>query len=214
MKKIALYFVLLTIPVCFLFGQKAKVLINLSEVKQQIYEYYLSGDYFKEVDKSINEGLRNLSNINIPENAAFVFDIDETALSNWDYQINNDFGYNNKLWDTWIDSAKAPPILPVKRFYDSLIAKNVKILFLTGRNQNQFKKTYDNLVKAGYTIFDTLICRSPHEGKTALEYKSLQRKNLSSKYKIIGSIGDQWSDLDGGFAMIKVKTPNYIYIIE
>jgi predicted secreted acid phosphatase len=157
----------------------------------------------------------NLSQIEIPINAAFVFDIDETALSNYFYEIKYDFGFNKRDWDEWIDSASAPAVPQVKRFYDTLIAKKIKILFITGRNELQYKPTYLNLIKAGYNKFDTLICK-PVEfiGKKANEYKSLKRKELSAKYKIIGSIGDQWSDLEGGWTILKVKIPNYMYFIE
>lgn len=196
-------------------AQNSGMIVNLNDAKKAVKDYYTSGKYDREIEKNIDEALINLSQIEIPKNAAFIFDVDETALSNFFYEISYDFGYIKKNWDEWIDSAKAPAIPQVKRFYDSLIAKKINIIFITGRNQMQYKQTYNNLKKVGYSKFDTLICKSvDFTGKKAVEYKSIKRKELSTKYIIIGSIGDQWSDLEGGWTIMKVKIPNYMYFIE
>ncbi|OGU17248.1 MAG: hypothetical protein A2X61_16900 [Ignavibacteria bacterium GWB2_35_12] len=190
-------------------------LINLSDAKKAVYDYHVSGNYERDVNKAVDEALLILSFLSIPAHSAFVFDIDETALSSWSYQVNYNFSYAEALWDNWIDSANAKAIPGVKRLYDSLNNKNIHIIFLTGRKQSQYQKTLENLRKEAYTNFDTLICRPPEfESKTALAYKSHIRKQLSKKYHIIGSVGDQWSDLDGGWTILKVKIPNYLYTIE
>jgi len=197
------------------FSQNKQVILNLNDAKKSVKDYYKSGQYDIELEKCINEALLNLEQIEIPENAAFVFDVDETALSNWSYEINYDFGFIKRHWDEWVDSSKAPVIPQVKRFYDSLVAKNVKIIFITGRKHNQYEGTLKNLKDVGYNKVDTLICKPvEYFDKKAVEYKSNTRKALSSKYKIIGSIGDQWSDLEGGWTILKVKLPNYMYFIE
>jgi hypothetical protein len=60
-----------------------------------------------------------------------------------------------------------------------------------------------------------LICKGPEfSGKKAVEYKSQKRMELSKQYNIIGSIGDQWSDSEGGWTILKIKLPNYMYFIE
>ncbi len=197
------------------YPQNSGIIINLNDSKKALRDYYSSGQYELELEKNINDALLNLAQLDIPDNAAFVFDVDETALSNWSYETAFDFGYVKKYWDEWVDSAKAPAIAQVKRFYDSLVSKNVKIIFITGRSHVYYQKTYDNLVNEGYKRIDTLICKpAEFSGKKAVEYKSAKRRELSVKYKIIGSIGDQWSDLEGGWTILKVKIPNYMYFIE
>lgn len=51
---------------------------------------------------------------------------------------------------------------------------------------------------------------------TSLEFKSGQRKKLEeSKYRIVGNIGDQWSDLLGTNSGLRTfKLPNPIYHVN
>lgn len=54
---------------------------------------------------------------------------------------------------------------------------------------------------------------SSFQGKTAVEYKSAQRKKIeASGYRIVGNIGDQWSDILGtntGKRTFKLPDPLY-----
>jgi len=192
-----------------------KYLVNLGILKKKIKEYYNSGEYDNEMKKIIDDAINNLNNLKLPKNPAFVFDIDETSLSNMEYELKYDFGYSKDTWDNWVNEGKAIAIREVKRFYDTLVSRNIAIIFITGRNLSQFDITKKNLISEGYFKFDTLICRNNQElHLKAIEYKSNKRRNLSEKYTIIGSIGDQWSDLDGGWTILKIKLPNYMYYIE
>jgi len=193
----------------------AQILINLNDAVKAVKEYHTSDKYIQDMDKIIDDALLNLRMMEIPKNAAFVFDIDETSLSNLKYELDYNFGYDPKNWDKWVNEATAPAIKPVKRFYDSLIKKNIHVIFITGRSSEQYEVTVKNMRDVGYTTYDSIICKSPvFKGKKAVEFKSEVRKELSKKYKIIGSIGDQWSDLLGGWTIMQIKLPNYMYFIE
>ena len=49
----------------------------------------------------------------------------------------------------------------------------------------------------------------------AKEFKSSKRVWLTEQnYEIVGTVGDQWSDLEGECHGIQVKIPNYLYLIE
>ena len=111
---------------------------------------------------------------------------------------------------------KAPAIPKVKELYDFLLSKGAKIIFLTGRNFPEYEVTFQNLKNEGYTVFDTLITQIGDEKKMkALEFKSSKRKWLTEQgYEIVGTVGNQWSDLEGEYHGIQVKIPNYIYLIE
>ncbi len=199
----------------FLSAQDQPILINLSDAVKSVKQYHTSEQFNRDVDRAIDDGLANLRQLEIPKNAAFVFDIDETALSNLEYELRYNFGYDPKTWDEWIKEANATAIPGVKRLYDSLVARGIKIIFISGRNAALIKDTELNMKKVGYSHYDTLICKTPEfKGKKAVEFKSKIRKELSRKYKIIGSVGDQWSDLEGGWTIIKIKIPNYMYFIE
>lgn len=199
----------------FLLAREQSIIINLADAIKAVKQYHTSEQFYKDVEKVVDDGLANLKQLNYPQNAAFVFDVDETALSNMNYELKYNFGFEQKTWDEWVMEGIAPSIPGVKRLYDSLIARKIKIIFITGRSSNQYDITIKNLKEQGYTKFDTLVCKSSQfKGKKAVEYKSQTRKELSSNYYIIGSIGDQWSDLEGGWTIIKIKLPNYMYYLE
>jgi predicted secreted acid phosphatase len=130
-----------------------------------------------------------------------------------------------KKWDTdmlkvwWMNGCQVHrflQFLQVKDLYDYLLQKNAKIIFLTGRFQEEYDYTFQNLINEGFTTFDTLIVRRPEEQKLpAVEFKSNVRTALTQQgYDIIGNVGDQWTDLDGPYSGIKIKIPNYLYITK
>jgi hypothetical protein len=84
---------------------------------------------------------------------------------------------------------------------------------MTGRKVKEYASTEHNLIDQGFTGFDQLIMRTPAEEKlTAQAYKSQRRKQLTESGVIIaGTVGDQCSDLLGGYAGHTVKLPNYLY---
>ncbi len=194
----------------------SSTLPNIGEVKEEVVNYYSSGKYGTELNNVIDNAIAKFDNVEAAYNSLVVFDIDETALSNYSFDEGIDFGFVPGLWEQWIDSAKVPAIDGVKRLYEFLIKKGFKVVFVTGRSEHNYTPTYKNLLYAGYTIFDTLIVRSASEKKlTALEYKSKKRVELTKKgYNIVGDIGDQYSDLEGPYHGIRVKIPNYTYIIR
>lgn len=192
-------------------------LVNLGRTKRQIAFYYEAGKYQAEVNKIIADAIVSFSKIDIQDSSAVVFDVDETALSNYEEIKDVDFGYVPSLWDEYILQAKAPANEEVKSLYNWLLQKKVHIIFLTGRNPEHYEATYKNLVSAGYTKFDTLIVRSKNTLDTpAGVFKSIERIVLSQiGYKIVGSVGDQPSDFQGEFpGTVRVKLPNYMYMVD
>jgi acid phosphatase len=191
-------------------------LTNLNFVKEEVAEYYESGKFDKELDEIISDAMKEFESIIIEDSTAVVFDVDETVLSNYEINKAIDFGYVPEIWDEWIKEARAPAIPGVKKLYNLLVEKGINIIFITGRKDYHYKATLINLYSEGYLSFDTLIVRMNNEYDIdAIEYKSKKREELSARgYKIIGTVGDQWSDLEGSFHGIQVKIPNYIYYIE
>ena len=204
------------ISVLLFFPSCSSVPVNLGIAKEEVIKYHASGEYDKDVNNAADNAVNELSKISPAKRDIVVFDIDETSLSNYEYSKKYDFGYVPSLWTEWIKSAKAPAIAGVKKLYDYLISRGFGIVFLTGRKDYEYKATYRNLMNAGYTKFDTLIVRTPNEYKLdALKYKSNVRTALTEHgYKIVGDVGDQYSDLDGPYHGIQVKIPNYQYIIR
>uniref|UniRef100_A0A6N2MAS8 Acid phosphatase n=1 Tax=Salix viminalis TaxID=40686 RepID=A0A6N2MAS8_SALVM len=147
----------------------------------------------------------------------WVFDVDETTLSNLPYYAKHGFGvepYNSTAFNQWVFTGKAPALPESLKLYRKLLSIGVKVVFLTGRSEDQRAVTSNNLNTAGYHIWEDLILKaSSYSGKTAVFYKSSERAKLEKKgYRIIGNMGDQWSDLLGtsvGNRTFKLPDPMY-----
>ncbi len=200
----------------FLFSCASEKPVNLSVAREEVKQYYESGKFDQELSKVIEGAKEKFSEINFGENSAVIFDVDETVLDNYGLAEQMGFGYVYELNKKWNAEMKAPAIKPVKELYDLLLSKGAKIIFLTGRNFPEYEATYENLKQAGYTVFDTLITQIGDEKKIkAQEFKSSKRVWLTKQgYEIVGTVGDQWSDLEGDYHGIQVKIPNYLYLIE
>ncbi|KAJ1259561.1 hypothetical protein BS78_10G165800 [Paspalum vaginatum] len=151
---------------------------------------------------------------------AWVFDVDETLLSNAPYYAVNGWGsqeYNETSWDEWVDVAKAPALPSSLKLYNDLQELGFHVILLTGRGESQRNSTEANLLFAGYNSWEKLILRQPSDiGKTAVLYKSERRAAMEAEgFKILGNSGDQWSDLIGSpMAMRSFKLPNPMYFIS
>ena len=186
---------------------------NLTIARKDVKEYYESGRFYTEVEDVVKEAEKEFDKIKIKNNSAVVFDVDETALDNYALAKSMGFGYVYKMNKEWNAEMKSPALKPVKELYDYLLERGVHIIFLTGRNFTEYEATYQNLKNVGYTVFDTLITQIGDETKMkSRDFKSSKRVFLTNEgYDIIGTVGDQWSDLRGEDHGIQVKIPNYLY---
>ena len=202
--------------VLFLNGCCKEELLNLTTARNKVKEYYTSGKFDKGLTKVINEAKEKFSKVEIKSNSVVIFDVDETALNNFELAEKMGFGYVYQMNKIWNAEGKTPAFPQVKELYDYLLSKGAKIIFLTGRNFPEYEATYKNLKFAGYTVFDTLITQIGDEKKLGNgEFKTAKRIELTKKgYDIIGTVGDQWSDLEGDDHGIQVKIPNYLYLID
>ena len=155
---------------------------------------------------------------------AVVFDIDETALSNWEVIKANDFGrfINGPCnlpdacgWRAWDLTAQSTVIQPTLDTYDMAKSLGVALFFITGRDDGQRAATVKNLNKAGYSGWAGLIMAPPGvQYASAADFKAPQRAAIESNgYTIIANIGDQPSDLDGGHAERTFLLPDPFYRI-
>jgi len=213
MKKILTLYLTLTL---LFFSCASEKPVNLSIAREEVKEYYESGKYAKELKLVIEEAKKEFEKVEIKRNSVVIFDVDETALDNYGLAEQMGFGYVYEMNKNWNAEMKAPAINGVKELYDFLLSKGAKIIFLTGRNFPEYDATYENLKMAGYAVFDTLITQIGYEKKMkAKEFKTSKRGWLTEQgYEIVGTVGDQWSDLEGEYHGIQVKIPNYLYLIE
>src|SRR2546426_10960317 len=79
--------------------------------------------------------------------------------------------------------------------------RGVAMFFLTGRPERARAPTERNLRTAGYEWTALILKPDALTTKSAADFKAPERKKLVDQgYTIIVNIGDQMSDLEGGFA--------------
>ncbi|WP_337866632.1 HAD family acid phosphatase [Ignavibacterium sp.] len=217
MKTLALFIILtITLNLTLTNCCSSPEILDLRTAKDLVQNYYESGEYDKELNEIYSEAKEQVEKLKITNRSAAIFDVDDTALSNYQISKRLDFGYDYQIVQDWVMSAKLPAIKQTLEFYNYLKSKNVKLIFLTGRQSEEYDSTFRNLIETGYTDFDTLIVRSERAREIgAALFKSSIRKELTEKgYEIIFCIGDQKSDLEGNYTGIKIKIPNYLYQIK
>lgn len=147
---------------------------------------------------------------------AMVFDLDETLLSNLHHMRAMDFGYVPQLWDEWVAAADATIIAPVRDVYLAARAKNVAVIFITGRKTTDQPGTESNLRAVGLGGYTRVFYKPNGYPGTSEHFKTSTRQKLVEEdgYTIIANIGDQASDLAGGYAERTFKLPNPFYIAK
>src|SRR6266702_451251 len=147
---------------------------NLGQLKTELKEYHdcapaLSRCYSKDLESQAAVAIAFLHRrVPVPDSSvklAAVFDIDETALSNYPEMLADDFGYQPKNFDEWIQSAQAPAIPATLKIYREARRLGVSVFFITGRKEIQRDATERNLRAQGYSDWQSLTLRMPAQGK-------------------------------------------------
>jgi predicted secreted acid phosphatase len=144
---------------------------------------------------------------------AIVFDVDETALSNYSaIDLDNfTFGDNSKAEATNEIGKAIPPTLAL---YKLAQKKGIATFFITGRGEAVRDHTAHNLQREGFTNYNELVLKPTGFTGTTVDYKSGARKAIEAKgYRIVASVGDQYSDLAGGHEAAAFKLPNPFYFL-
>ncbi|KAK8454753.1 hypothetical protein SEVIR_4G027400v4 [Setaria viridis] len=148
---------------------------------------------------------------------AWVFDIDETLLSNLPYYAEHGLElFDHQKFDRWVERGEALAIPSSLKLYNEVRELGFKTFLLTGRSEGHLDITAENLKKQGFHDWDKLILREACDcKKTATVYKSEKRKAMEEEgYRILGNSGDQWSDLLGwSMSARSFKLPNPMYYI-
>jgi predicted secreted acid phosphatase len=156
---------------------------------------------------------------------AIVLDVDDTTLNTYSYEIYSNFVFNPTSNAAFVNSGIFPAVFGMPALAAQAKAEGYTIFFLTGRPESQRTATAGNLVNVGYpsvpagqlflkdqTNQPWLASCSP--SCTTIQYKSLTRQHIESLgYDIVANLGDQFSDLSGGFADQTYKLPNPMYFL-
>jgi hypothetical protein len=172
---------------------------------------------------------------------AIVLDVDDTTLETWNYELASNWAYNPTTNADYVNNQLFPAVPGMVDMVARAAKEGYAIFFLTGRPSSQTAATLGNLgtdgigVDAGYPSPTTLsdgetglftkpavtdypdylktACENDPNGScTTIHYKSATRAHIESLgYDIVANFGDQYSDLDGGYAdrTFKLPNPNY-----
>jgi predicted secreted acid phosphatase len=198
---------------------------NLFDAQRLVDEYISSSRYEQDVAKVAGQAQAWLEErAKTATKPAIVLDIDETSLSNWPaYRINGWGRVLNGPCDleqgpcglrafqaTAQSKALAPTLALAKRARELSVA----IFFITGRPANLREATERNLKGQGYEWTGVILMPLGAHFASAADFKAPERRKLTEQgYTILLSMGDQQSDLDGGYAERTFKLPNPVYFL-
>jgi predicted secreted acid phosphatase len=212
---------------------------NIDSVKATIRTYYNATDgvankttspYITEMGARTSSALAQLPAVDPAAKKAVVLDADDTLL--WTYDMEDaamHFNFDPTLQNQWVQEQRFPATPSMVDFVNAVRAKGYAVFGITGRNAGQEAATLGNLTKDGYTGFDAdnfytkWVAPTPQPSYvtcaaascTTVEYKAGTRKHIEQDlgYDIALNVGDQWSDLQGGFADATLKLPNPTYFL-
>jgi hypothetical protein len=169
---------------------------------------------------------------------AILFDVDDTTLNTYNYEIYSNFVYNPTTNAAFVNAGLFPAVPGMVDLEKKAEAHGYDVYFLTGRPLAQKGATVTNLLDEGYDVDADQVftkdatavsepwlrqCIVPDPanpgqtkfGCTTIQYKSLTRQYIEETLgaEIVANFGDQFSDLKGGFADETYKIPNPMYYL-
>ncbi|HEY1275334.1 MAG TPA: HAD family acid phosphatase [Thermoleophilaceae bacterium] len=144
---------------------------------------------------------------------AIVFDVDETVLSNYTAIDADNFTFGPQS-QAEADNEIGTAIAPSLELYRLARDRGIAVFFITGRRERVREHTESNLRREGFTDYQQLILKANDDTSSTVDYKSGARAAIEDQgYKILASVGDQYSDLAGGHERVAFKLPNPFYFL-
>jgi acid phosphatase len=201
--------------------------INVGQYEVELRHYEESGQYARDLAAVADQAKKYLADqANRGGKLAMVLDIDETALSNWPQINSDDFVriLDGPCYDlfhgpcgvnAWLSMARDQAIAPTLELYRQARRQGVAVIFITGRHETLRDATVRNLHDAGYDTWSDLVMEPDcMTVSSAAYFKAPARGKIVEKgYTIVVNVGDQASDLLGGYAERTFKLPNPFYVI-
>ncbi|MFF9812971.1 HAD family acid phosphatase [Streptomyces sp. NPDC014006] len=180
----------------------------------------------KYIDKAARKALKK------GEKPAVVFDIDDTLLLSLDYEKKTNYTYNGTTWNDYVNKADRPAVFGSPELVRYAESKGVEVFYNSGLSEAQRPAAVENLKKVGADVnLDAghmflkdkaappaylSDCATPGTWNcTTVQYKAGTRRHIEDDlgYEVIADFGDQYSDLEGGYADRTYKLPNPTYYV-
>jgi acid phosphatase len=156
---------------------------------------------------------------------AIVLDIDETSLSNWPAMRLNSW---TRIQDgpcdlqkgpcglrAWQAMAQSKAITPTLALAQRARQLGVAIFFITGRPPRLREATERNLREQGFDWAGLVFRPDNVTVASVADFKAPERRKITEQgYSIILNLGDQDSDLKGGYSERTFKLPNPVYYVR
>ena len=133
---------------------------------------------------------------------AVIVDVDETVVSNIDFQLTFERPFENWKLDEWTRGTDATPVHGVKKFVEAAHAAGVTVFFVTNRpcepiegNDDpcpQRQSTIDDISEVGITTDADHVFLSEERGWN--REKSTRRSHIAQTHRVIMLIGDDLGD--------------------
>ena len=181
---------------------------------EAIVEYRESGEWSADTTRAIRRAKRYVRRHldDATSRAAIVLDIDDTSLSNYACLKATDF--DRSAADC--GDQTLPAIPQTRSLFRWARERDVAVFFITGRREAARERTAANLRAAGYRGGWTLKMRPDEQSRRWRDgWKARVRRAIVERrgFRILANVGDQWSDLDEGYAARRFKLPNPMYVI-
>jgi predicted secreted acid phosphatase len=198
---------------------------NLYDAQRRVDEYIRSGRYEADVVRVVSEATAWMeSRSRSVKQPAIVLDIDETSLSNWPAYRANGWGRivagpcdleqgpcGLRAWQGLGHSKALAPTLALARRARDL---GVAVFFISARPPALREATERNLREQGYEWTAVTLLPEGARFASAADFKAPERRKLTEQgYTIVLTMGDQESDLKGGYAERAFKLPNPVYFL-
>ncbi|KAJ6407643.1 hypothetical protein OIU84_011015 [Salix udensis] len=195
-----------------------------SQCLSYVEAYMLGGQYDRDLDLIVDQILSYINEI-VPSSDdgamdAWILDVDDTCISNLVYYRGKRFGcdpFDPAGFKAWALKGGCPAIPAVLGLFKYLVRNGFKVFLITGRDQETLgQATTDNLRNQGFIGYERLIFKTAgFRGQSASAYKSEIRRRVEKEgYRIVGNVGDQWSDLQGEcLGRRAFKLPNPMYFV-
>lgn len=204
---------------------RSSTVTNLFDAQRQIDRYIDSGRYQADFAKVAGKAQVYLDQrAKAVARPALVLDIDETTLSNWPaYKangwsrvLNGDCNLelgpcNIRAWQATGQSKALPATLALVTRAREL---GVTVFFISARPHALQAATEKNLRDQGFAFEEVVVLPEGGSFASATDFKAPVRKRIAGQgFTILANMGDQESDLRGGFAERIFKLPNPVYYL-
>ena len=185
---------------------------NIDDLKKEVSEYMTGAHYAADLISELGTAEYKIKEY---RNAgkSIILDIDDTLISLYPIIEAYDDGWCAASLNECMTRTDLPAIPETKVFLSNCLNDGFIIHILSSRRVMYLQNVEQLLENAGVR-YHYLHLRADDDKGTIQDFKTNARKSLTEQgFDIVMNVGDQQTDLDGGYSLYTCKVPNYWYKI-